>query len=64
MELGRYDLRNSYAESYTHAAVSLAGGFDQFDWTLAYHRTSDAAAKIFHESTVAPEIVLSLSLAF
>ena len=64
LELGRYDLQNSYAESYTHAAVSLAGGFGLFDWTLAYHRTSDAAAKIFHESTVAPEIVLSLSLAF
>lgn len=64
LELGHYDLRNSYDEAYGHAAVSIAGGFRSFDWTLAYHRTSAAAGKIFNESTVAPGFVLSLSTSF
>ena len=64
LELGRYDLQNSYDEAYTHAAVSIAGGFESFDWTLSYHRTSGAARSIFHESTVAPGFVLSLSTSF
>ena len=64
LELGRYDLRNSYAESYDHAAVSIAGSFEALNWTLAYHRTSNDAKKIFHASTVAPEFVLSLSVSF
>lgn len=64
LEIGRYDLQDSYGESYSHAAVSIAGDFDVFAWTLGYHRTSDAAKTIFHESTVAPEFVLSLSMSF
>ncbi len=64
LELGRYDLRNSYGDSYDHAAVSIAGGFELLKWTLGYHRTSGDAKMIFHESTVAPEFVLSLSVAF
>jgi uncharacterized protein (TIGR02001 family) len=64
LELGRYDLRNSYGESYDHAAVSIAGDFEPLTWTLAYHRTSDDAKMIFHESTVAPEFVLSFSMSF
>jgi uncharacterized protein (TIGR02001 family) len=64
LELGRYDLRKSYGESYDHAAASITGSLDPLRWTLGYHLTSGDAKTIFQESTVAPEFVLSFSVSF
>jgi len=64
IEIGHYDLSDSYATAYSYAALSVAGELRSVDWQLSYITTTDEDQEIFYDSTIKDRFMLELSMSF
>lgn len=64
LELGYYDLNDSYRTAYRYATLSVAGELQSIDWQLSYITTTDEDEELFYASTIEDRFVLELTMSF
>jgi len=64
LELGHYDLSESFDTAYSYAELSIAGELKSIDWQISYVTTTDADEDVFYASTTKDRLMLALSMSF
>lgn len=64
MELGHYDLSDSYGTAYNYAELSVSGEFQVIGWQLSYITTTEDDEEVFYASTIEDRLVLELNMSF
>lgn len=64
MELGHYDLGDSYGTAYSYAELSVSGELSVIGWQLSYVTTTDEDEAVFYASTIEDRFVLELNMSF
>lgn len=64
MELGHYDLSDSYGTAYSYAELSVSGELKVIGWQLSYVTTTGEDEAVFYASTIEDRIVLELNMSF